>query len=212
MQRWGNRTYSQNGQDLFLMNLCETLKISKPSFIDVGAHHAFQISNTALLVEKLGARGVNIEANPMLAQNFEEDRPNDVTLNFGVGPVAGDMNFYMWDASSPINTFSQAEAQKWIDSGHHTTVIKVPVVTLSWIVEKYCGNVWPDLLLMDAERLDFSILQSTTFNEGPKIIIAEVAEDEGTVEMMVTKGYVPVIRLISDLVFIRQDLQYKIKI
>src|SRR5437763_16778861 len=64
-QGFGGRTYAQFGEDLIFLNIFALLGINTPSYIDVGAHHPVNISNTALLYER-GCRGIKIDANPDL--------------------------------------------------------------------------------------------------------------------------------------------------
>ena len=78
-----------------LCNLFRLMGIERPGYLDLGAHHPYVISNTALLYER-GSRGVNVEANPALVVAFREVRPDDVTVNVGVGPEQGTRPFYQF--------------------------------------------------------------------------------------------------------------------
>lgn len=70
--------------------------IKKPSYIDIGAHHPYEISNTAIFYMN-GCRGVNVEANPNLIDEFYKERPDDINICCGVGNHPGKMPFYMID-------------------------------------------------------------------------------------------------------------------
>src|SRR5690606_9910227 len=70
-QHYGHITYSQHGEDLLILNLFDQLQIKNPSYLDLGAHHPTDISNTKLLYDR-GSRGVNIEANRHLIEAFYE--------------------------------------------------------------------------------------------------------------------------------------------
>ena len=48
-QRFGPQTYAQGGEDLVLLNIFARLGIARPTWLDIGAHHPWRISNTALL-------------------------------------------------------------------------------------------------------------------------------------------------------------------
>jgi hypothetical protein len=61
-QWFGGRTYAQHGDDLAVLNIFKRLGIERPSYLDVGAYHPFDLSNTALLYER-GSRGINVEPN-----------------------------------------------------------------------------------------------------------------------------------------------------
>jgi len=64
-QWFGGRTYAQHGDDLAVLNIFKRLGIEKPSYLDVGAYHPFDLSNTALLYER-GSRGIVVEPNMAL--------------------------------------------------------------------------------------------------------------------------------------------------
>src|SRR5215831_18702667 len=91
-QAFGHTTYSQCGEDLLVANIFTLIGIPTPSYLDVGAHHPLHVSNTALLYAR-GSRGINVEANPELIPAFHTLRPGDVTVNVGVGPQRGRLNF-----------------------------------------------------------------------------------------------------------------------
>ena len=55
------RSYSQEGEDLILQRILPQEQVG--FYIDVGAHHPFWYSNTALLYEK-NWRGMNIDPSP----------------------------------------------------------------------------------------------------------------------------------------------------
>ncbi len=95
-QAFGDKTYSQFGEDLILLNVFYKLGIEKGRYFDVGAHNPWNISNTALLYER-GWRGVCVEANPNQISGFELARPEDNILNVGVGCSIGTAPFYMID-------------------------------------------------------------------------------------------------------------------
>jgi hypothetical protein len=56
-------SYSQCGEDIIINFILTCLKIDKPTYMDIGAHHPFRFSNTALFYEA-GCHGINIEPDP----------------------------------------------------------------------------------------------------------------------------------------------------
>lgn len=78
------KSYAQHGKDVIIINLFKLLGIEKPSYIDIGDHHPYEISNTALLYE-LGSNGINIEANPNLLEEFKKERKHDINICCGIG-------------------------------------------------------------------------------------------------------------------------------
>jgi FkbM family methyltransferase len=111
-QCYSHRTYAQSGEDQIVLGIFNLLGIDRPSYIDIGAHHPWVISNTALLYE-LGCRGVNIEPNPDLIPAFRKHRPADTNLNIGVADKEGQLRFYRFGKTSGRNTFSAAAAAEF---------------------------------------------------------------------------------------------------
>jgi len=176
-QAYGPLTYAQFGEDLIVLNAFTLLGIERPSFLDIGAHHPVNCSNTALLYER-GSRGVCVEANPNLIPAFAQLRPEDVTLNFGVGPAQGELEFFMIDDFSGRNSFDRATAEGFVAAHPEFSIReirKIAIHTLDDTVQQHCGGVWPDFLSLDAEGLDYSILKasSLTAQDGPKLICVE---------------------------------------
>ncbi|MGH7047003.1 MAG: FkbM family methyltransferase [Stellaceae bacterium] len=207
-QAFGPVTYAQFGEDLILLNIFSKLKIARPSYLDVGAHHPVNCSNTALLYAR-GSRGVCVEANPNLIKAFTEMRPEDVVLNIGVGSAAGMLDFHMIDALSGRNTFDRATAEAFVKTNPQFSireVRKIPVLALDEIVARYCNGHWPDLLSVDIEGFDYEVLRASSLSlaKGPKVICVEAisgddrnrgSELEG---LLATRGYAPVGRTCSN--------------
>jgi FkbM family methyltransferase len=170
------KSYSQCGEDLIVDYVFQLRGVSCPSYLDIGAHHPYWLSNTALFYER-GCRGINIEANPQLIRPFKEHRPDDINLNVGVGSREGSLDFYVMEDST-LSTFSQAERDHMVAVGkHQATVIAVKVTTISAVLSECFDGAFPDFLTLDAEGMDFNILQSIDFDKHwPKIICAEAAE------------------------------------
>jgi len=176
-KKFGDWYYSQCGEDAIIKYIFQLRDIDKPTYIDIGAHHPYYLSNTAYFYEK-GCRGINIEANPDLIAAFRSHRPHDINLNVAIGGVTNEMNFYILSDSS-LSTFSKDEAEKLALAGTHkiTSVEKIHLVTLESVLKKYNNNTFPDFLSLDVEGLDMEILMSIDFTKyWPKVICIEAAE------------------------------------
>lgn len=169
-QAFGDKTYSQFGEDLVLLNVFEKLGIKKGKYFDVGAHHPFNISNTALLYER-GWRGICVEANPNLIQAFLDHRPEDTILNMGIGTVISFMDFYMIDDYSGRNTFNKDVAEKFVSEHPQFQISKVTPIKVVEIDELFDRFGVPDLLTIDIEGLDFAVLD--WMGGRPKVICVE---------------------------------------
>lgn len=210
-QVFGGATYAQHGDDLVALNIFHLLEIEKPSYLDIGAHHPVNISNTALLYQR-GCRGINVDANPILLKAFQDKRPEDINLNLGVSDHTGTLTFYMIDDASGRNTFDLATAEAFVASHPWCTIrktVEVPVVTINEIVETYAHGICPDYLSVDAEGFDARILKSVNFAKyRPKIICAEVVTGAGTTsdtsigEVLAESGYFPYFRTVGNFFFV----------
>lgn len=208
-QKFGCVSLAQHGDDLMLVNLFLLLGIVKPSYLDLGAHHPFVISNTALLYAR-GSRGVNVEANPNLIEEFRRSRPEDVNVNVGVGLREGDAPFYMYSDTSGRNTFSLNETKALEKKMTVKKAMNLPMLTLSQIVERYCGGIYPDLLSTDLEGLDYAVLKSADFSKtSPKVIVTEVRRfDAALIKLLMLElGYFVYCRMGENLFFVRDDFK-----
>ena len=167
------KSYSQCGEDLIVKFIFDSLSIAKPSYIDIGAHDPFLISNTALFNE-LGSRGINIDPDDNLLEKFKAVRSEDINLNIGVGPEKSKMELYIMSEKA-LNTFSKKEAENCVKEGLEIIDTKsVDILTLDEIIIKYNNGIFPDFLSLDAEGFDFDILKSINFNQYyPKVICVE---------------------------------------
>jgi FkbM family methyltransferase len=214
-QWYGPNTFSQHGDDLIILNIFHKLGIKNPSYLDVGAHHPENISNTALLYKR-GSTGINIEANPILHENFLSQRNRDINLNIGVGSKPGVMPFYMIDDWSGRNTFSKEVAEQFIAAHPEFKIrktIMVEVKTLNQVVDQHCNGKFPDFLSIDVEGLDYEILKSCSFRSSfPKLICVEISSgDENDVSqdmrhMLRKHGFIEIFRAASNSFLIHESL------
>lgn len=209
-QRWGGHSYAQHGDDFMLMNLFEQIGIDKPSYLDIGAHHPFIISNTWGLYKR-GSRGVNVEANPNLMTAFYLYRQEDINLNLGVGLSRGVYPFFMFDDYSGRNTLCKKEAEIFLKNNPKFSlnqVFNINTVTINELIQDYLKGIYPDLLSIDIEGYDFAVLNSADFSKSrPKIIIAEVRRESQNQfkTMLEEKGFRYLIRMGENCFFIHSD-------
>ncbi|QKD16784.1 FkbM family methyltransferase [Mesorhizobium sp. NZP2077] len=203
-QWFGGRTYAQHGDDLAVLNIFKRLGIEKPSYLDVGAYHPFDLSNTALLYER-GSRGINVEPNKALFDAFSKARPGDTNVHAGVAPVCGRMTFYHVNADPGRFTFDVAIASTL----GFTRAEEVDVHTLNNIVDVAGTGIWPDLLNIDIEGLDIDVLRAADFGENPpRVVIVEADNGSGDTSheldaLMHAKGFTLHSWAGSNMIFVR---------
>lgn len=200
-QWFGGVTYAQHGEDLIVLNILSRIGIQKPSYLDIGANHPTNISNTALMYER-GSRGINVEPDPDQFSEIERQRRGDVNLNVGVAPTAGSKRFYRTKEPGR-NSFVRELAKP-----HKITAeIEVPVVTVMGIIADN-GGVFPDFMSIDAEGMDLDILRSADFSAVfPKVVCVEVSKTECSevVACMKVGGFFPCFRAASNMIFLRDE-------
>lgn len=216
-QAFGHLSYAQHGEDMIFVNLFHLAGITQPTWLDIGAHHPIIISNTALLYQR-GGRGVNVEANPNLIQNFMKLRPEDVNVNVGVAPkdkAGTKMPFYMIDESSGRNTFDRKAAEEFVAQNPGFSIraeMPIDVISIDDVVERHCSGKYPDLLSMDIENLDYDVMASADFSKSkPKFICVEVVSSGGNTagkmkELVTSRGYFVVARTIGNYIFAENGL------
>jgi FkbM family methyltransferase len=192
-------SYSQTGEDLIVEFIFQLRNIALPSYIDIGAFHPYQYSNTALFYAK-GCKGINIEPNPDGILAFQTVRPNDINLNIGVSEVAGELNYFCMNVAT-MNTFDEEGANELVRQHGFQILGKkiVPVEPLSKVIKTHANNLFPDFLSLDVEGLDMVILEQIDYSTNyPKVICVETIEytNDGTgskndklINFLADKGY-----------------------
>jgi len=172
---YGKSSYSQCGEDLIINHIFKQIGIENPSYIDIGAHHPFYLNNTAFFYLK-GSKGINIEPDPNLFNEFVNYRKSDINLNIGIGIKSETADFYIMNEST-LNTFIKEEAEKAIKEHALYSikeVKKISIKPLNDILEKFWEGKFPDFISLDVEGLDEQIISSLNYDiERPKIICVE---------------------------------------
>ena len=171
------KSYSQCGEDLIVNNVLKSLKISNPTYLDIGAYQADYLSNTYFFYKK-GLSGVCVEPDPNLFKEFKKKRKRDICLNIGVGLDNRDeADFYVMSVKT-LNTFSKKEAERYQSYGTKKIVdiIKIPLISVNSIIEKNFKQT-PNFVSIDVEGLDFDIIKSFDFSKyRPEVFCIETIE------------------------------------
>jgi FkbM family methyltransferase len=206
-QTWGSRTFAQHGDDLIALALLDQVGINQPTYIDIGAHHPYNISNTALMYLR-GSRGINIEPNPVLFKAFLAQRPEDINLNVGVSDQPGHLDFYFFDDRSGCNTF---DPDRVIDLERESDIrvqrsMQLQVVTFHDIVKSHMNGAAPDFLTIDVEGFDLRILRSIDFEiYRPALICVEANSNEAAEQLIIllrNRNYEWAFRSLANLFFL----------
>ena len=193
-------SYSQCGEDLIIDFIFTTLKIESPTYLDLGAHHPYYLSNTAFFYLK-NSFGVSVEPDPDLFKLIKNERPNEISLNVGVGIEGSEVaDFYIMNIPT-LNTFSKSEAERYASYPGKSIkeIIMLPLLTVNQIIQSNFKGKTPNFVSLDVEGMDFEIVNSFEFDKyRPEVFCIETltyTEDNterklnNIIEYMLNKDY-----------------------
>jgi FkbM family methyltransferase len=210
----GVQSFSQYGEDIVILYLWRTFLGESYSlyYIDIGAHHPTEISNTRLLHDN-GAKGINIEPDPELFKRFLVERPEDINLNIGIGIGTNTTaDFYvMTEKGKGLNTFirkiAEQNTQKYQRKGIGLKqIIRVPVKTINTIQEEYKDKKI-DFVTIDTEGMDFDIITHWNFEKHrPAFFCIEIDWNIASdfKQYMKSKGYYIFKKTVANIIFVDQ--------
>lgn len=151
------KTYSQNNEQHYIL---EYFAGKKTEFLEIGAYHPEQFSNTRALVE-LGWGGVYVEPSPKCFKTFEEFYPKDKfpqieLLNVLIGAEDKDAATFYESNGDAISTTDPAHRDKW-EKGWKCKFdeIKVPMMGMKTLLDNYGGGV--EFLNLDVESTNIAL-------------------------------------------------------
>ena len=176
--QYGNLTFSQFGDDLIVLNLFNRIGIDSPSYMDIGAHHPFVMSNTALLY-KNGSRGINVEGDSDLIPAFLAEREGDKNVEAFVSNKSDTATFYHIQKAPGCSTLLKRRAESFIKEQPNFGPIdeqSVNTVTIDQLVIDLSDGIFPDFLNLNVGGNEIDILESSSliYSNGPAIIDVEV--------------------------------------
>lgn len=193
-------SYSQCGEDIIADYFFESIGISKPIYMDIGANEPVKGNNTYFFYLK-GSRGVCIEPDKTLIPLLKKKRPGDLVLNLGISTTEkNEAEFYFFNGHyNAWNTFSKEDAEKKrSDSGIAYLTSKVQLSTVASIATKYLIED-VNFISLDVEGLDLQILKSIDLAKiRPQLICVETIEfamkntlnkNHEIITYMLTQGY-----------------------
>ncbi len=196
-------------------NIFSLLGVHHPTYLDAGANHPLNGSNTALFYAR-GSRGVIVEANPNYMPLWRELRPGDVAVNVGIALERGEMPFHFLDGYSGRNTFSRSYAEAFIGMRPEFAVHEVrsiPTVPINDIVDEYFSGRWPDFLSLDIEGLDIPVLETARFDGSHPIVICVETKDatgvdvvEPYLDLLPQRGYRPIFRTWGNMIAVHESV------
>ena len=181
----GDLSYSAAGEDRLVLGWLQVNyqlnDVASIRYCDIGASHPERLNNTYVMYLR-GASGVLIEPDPSLIDNLRKTRPRDTVLNVGVAFDDRRTAKLKRFTSSVFNTFSPQQADVVVSSSKNwgaaqlqeiVDEVEISLVPINDILaEHFADGI--HFISIDAEGVDFSILQSINFNRfRPKMICIE---------------------------------------
>lgn len=152
--------------------------------------------------------------------SIKKVRPEDKVINAGVSTESNkEADFYIFDIPA-ISTFDKKEAEYREIQGIHKIVktIKVPLITINDIIKENFST-YPDLLSIDIEGLDLSVLKTLDFVAYPiPVIVVETCtysenhirpKDRSIIDFMLTKDYEIYADTYVNTIFVNKKWFYK---
>jgi FkbM family methyltransferase len=205
--------YGQLGEDLILEGVLKSwfahrsLPLQQVRYLEVGANHPIQTSNTYLFGRKWGGRGVLVEANPDLVEALMQVRGQDRVLNFAVVPPGFPQRVRInISAHSELSSLDAGHVKSFGALGQIDRVVEVESVTLDELLD-HCFPEGLHLLSIDIEGLDLEVIRHSQFHRRPVFIVTEPSRhyhagaEAAFRHVMAEKGYVEVARTDYNLIF-----------
>jgi len=167
--KYKKSSYSFNGIDLIIDYIFKNQKLG--TYIDVGAQNPISNNNTYLL-HKRGWSGVNIDLDKKNIDLFNLSRPKDINLNYAISDKEGEVEFYFYHNTSPINTLSKEVSNYQKAKIKEIKMIKT--YSLNNILEKINFHKNIDYMSIDVEGLEEKVLNGFNINKyNPKVVSVE---------------------------------------
>jgi FkbM family methyltransferase len=166
-------SYSQAGEDYNIRNFFREKK--NGFYVDVGAFHPLNVSNTCYFYTFENWKGINIDPNPQSIEIFKKYRKRDINLNIGISSYNKELNYYILDYTSSMNTFNREGLEEAGLLDKIKEVKKISVMTLNEVLIKYLPKGQEiDFLNIDTEGMEIEVLESNDWQRfRPKLVVIE---------------------------------------
>ncbi|MCX7901677.1 MAG: FkbM family methyltransferase [Burkholderiaceae bacterium] len=205
--------FGQLGEDLILEAVLRSyfaragLAPAAIRYLDIGANHPIQTSNTYLFATRWGGRGVLVEANPALIEPLRRVRTGDQILHFAVVPPGHPATVTLSVAACPeLSSLDAGHMRAFGASGAIARTVEVPSVTLDELLQ-HCFPQGLHLLSLDIEGLDLDVIRTARLPQRPVFIVTEPSRhvradaDAQFEQALRAKGYVEVARTEYNLIY-----------
>ncbi|MEI0527846.1 FkbM family methyltransferase [Brachyspira intermedia] len=217
---------AQDMQDYIAYQYLKSIKndfFSNGFYIDIGAHDGIS-GSTTLIFEKLGWKGICVEANPINYEQLLKNRKNSLCINAAVSnqnmPKAQFVDIEIHNFLSFLNLGISDEeynnrlvnAKKYLESlgilkendELKLNFIDVEVINFDEIMKKFPNVKHIDFLSIDIEGGELNLLKSIDFHKFSFSMIGLEGHDNIIIDFMLENGYKVFTKTLSDTIFIPQ--------
>jgi FkbM family methyltransferase len=205
--------YGQLAEDLLLEGILKSyfvqqgLALADVRYLEIGANHPIQTSNTYLFRRKWGGHGVLVEANPSLVDDLRAVRPEDAVLHAAIVPpgFGADVEIHIAE-NAELSSLDPAHIRSFGAIGQTQRTVRVAALTLDQLLDAL-----PDgelhLMSIDIEGLDLEVLRESALRRRPVFVITEPSRhfhadaDAAFSAVMTAQGYVEVARTDYNLIY-----------
>jgi FkbM family methyltransferase len=185
--------YAQHGEELLLWECLGWRQTG--FFVEIGAYDGRNLSNSYFF-EKLGWRGILVEADPELANRCRTSRPKSIVIHAALGETeGGSAAFSMVRGPDGVDTLSflSAPAQhlnRIASEGGRIEQVTVPTRSLKAVLDEV-GVSEIDWISIDVEGNEMSVLKGADLQiHRPKIILIEDNSGDTSVnDFLTASGY-----------------------
>lgn len=150
-------------------------------YIDVGANSPSIESVTKHFYEQNWC-GINIEPEPKLHQQLEQERPRDLNLRMAISDIEGEMDIYYCEANGLTTLDNEIAAGNEMQGLESTRAI-VDVTTIKIVCEKFVEKKEIHFLKIDVEGLEEKVLLGNDWTKyRPWIVVVEAMKPNSQVE------------------------------
>ena len=165
------KSYAMDKEDLAIKQYTKNIK--NGFYVDIGAHHPVQRSNTCLLYQS-GWRGINIDINEFSLDLFNFLRPEDENVQRAVSDYNGEINFYYQKNFSQLNTTDLYWAKENFNNDFQTKKVKCQTID-SLLNETKYKNKKINFINIDVEGAEMKVLTNLSFKTyDPEVICIEI--------------------------------------
>lgn len=176
MDNFGRTAFGQFGEDLVIEGILQTHgRIQRGSYVDVGAFHPLKYSNTAMLHEKYGWSGLNIDANKAAIDEFQLVRPLNINLVALIGEDQSEREYVYFDHPGANSADKKMIERQTRNSSPFQETFRETRFSqpLSELLDRHFeSNRNVDFLSVDAEGMDLEVLKSNNWDKYRPFLIA----------------------------------------